>query len=85
MPRKQLNISLSETEYGWLLAAAEEAGEKPTKHARNIIVAEVQPPPETDLDAGLLAVPSWLLALLLFLRGKRPAGNASDSGNPGKG
>ena len=85
MPRKQLNVSLSETEYEWLLAAAEEAGEKPTKHARNIIVAEVQPPPETDLDAGLLAVPSWLLALLLFLRGKRPAGNASDSGNRGKG
>ena len=75
--RKQLNVSLSETEYGWLLAAAEEAGEKPTRYARDIIVAEVQPPPETDLEAGLVAVPSWLLAIVLFLRGNRTASDAS--------
>ena len=79
MPRRQLNVSLSEIEFEWLLAAAEEAGEKPTRHARNIIVAEVQPSPETDLDAGVVALPSWLLAVLLFLRGNRPARDASIS------
>ena len=85
MPRRQLNVSLSEIEYEWLVSSAEEAGEKPTRHARNIIVAEVQPPPETDLDSGVLALPSWLLAVLLFLRGNRPARDASNANNLGKG
>ena len=85
MPRRQLNVSLSQAEYQWLLAAAEEAGEKPTRHARNIIVEAVQPAPETDLEAGLVAVPSWLLAIVLFLRGNRPAGNASQKKPPANG
>ena len=84
MSRRQLNVSLSEIEYEWLLSDAEEAGEKPTRHARNIIVAEVQPPAETDLDSGVIALPSWLLAVLLFVRGNRPARDASNSINRGK-
>ena len=71
MTRKQLNLSLSLVEYDWLLAMAEEAGEKPTATARRIVVDAVTPAPETDLDAGIVALPPWLIAFLLFLRGHR--------------
>ena len=77
MARKQLNLSLSEEQYEWLLAVAAEAGEKPAATARRIVVEAVTPPPETDLDAGIIALPTWLLAVLLFLRGHR--GSASIS------
>ena len=75
--RKQLNLSLTQEQYEWLLSVAEEAGEKPTATARRIVVEAVTPPPETDLDAGIIALPPWLLAVLLFLRGHR--GSASSS------
>ena len=52
MARKQLNLSLSEEQYEWLLAVAAEAGEKPAATARRIVVEAVTPPSETDLDAG---------------------------------
>ena len=71
MSRKQLNLSLSEEQYGWLLAIAEETGEKPTATARRIIVEEITPALSTDLDAGIVALPPWLLAFLLFFRGHR--------------
>ena len=71
MARKQLNLSLSEEQYDWLLALAEEAGEKPTATARRIIVEEITPAPSTDLDSGIVALPPWLLAFLLFFRGHR--------------
>ena len=78
MARKQLNLSLSDEQYGWLLAIAEEADEKPTATARRIVVDEVTPAVATDLDAGIVALPPWLLAVLLFLRGHRGgASNAS--------
>ena len=77
MARKQLNLSLSEEQYEWLLAVAGEAGEKPAATARRLVVEAVTPPPETDLDAGIIALPTWLLAVLLFLRGHR--GSASIS------
>ena len=77
MARKQLNLSLTEEQYEWLLSMAEEAGEKPTATARRIIVEEITPAPSTDLDAGVVALPPWLLAVLLFLRGHR--GSASTS------
>ena len=52
MARKQLNLSLSEEQYEWLLAVAAEAGEKLAATARRIVVEAVTPPSETDLDAG---------------------------------
>ena len=77
MARKQLNVSLSQQEYEWLCAAAEDAGEKPTAHARQIIVEAVAPALATDLDAGIVALPPWLLAFLLFFRGHRAGASST--------
>ena len=82
MARKQLNLSLSQQEYEWLLAMAEEAGEKPTATARRIVLEAVTPAPSTDLDAGIIALPPWLLAFLLFFRGHR-AGASTTSQQEG--
>ena len=72
MARKQLNLSLTLEQYGWLEELAEEAGETPTKYARVIVLDQITPAPETDLDSGVLALPPWLAHFLLFLRaGKR--------------
>ena len=38
MARKQLNLSLTLEQYGWLEELAEEAGETPTKYARVIVL-----------------------------------------------
>ena len=73
MARKQLNLSLSLEEYEWLQAAAEEAEVKPTAYARDLVVAAITPAPETDLEAGVVALPPWLLAVLLFFRHSRPS------------
>ena len=60
MARKQLNLSLTLEQYGWLEEMAEEAGETPTKYARLIVVDQITPAPETDLDSGVLVLPPWL-------------------------
>ena len=72
MPRRQLNISLSPEQYEWLVEAAQEVVETPTGFARSLIVEAVTPPPETDLEKGLLALPGWLIALLLLVKGGKP-------------
>ena len=69
MSRKQLNVSLSPEQYEWLVEAAQEVGETPTGFARSLIVEAVSPPPETDIEKGLLALPGWLIALLLLVKG----------------
>ena len=82
MARKQLNLSLTEEQYEWLKAAAEEAELTPTRYARELVVAAVTPEPEEDPASALLSLPPWLLAVLLFLRTGRlaPGGVASKSG-----
>lgn len=52
MARKQLNLSLTLEQYGWLEELAEESGETPTKYARVIVLDKITPAPETDLDSG---------------------------------
>ena len=75
MPRKQLNLSLTMEQYGWLEEQAEEAGETPTKYARFIVLNQITPAPETDLDSGVLVLPPWLAHFLLFFRaGRREQG-----------
>ena len=67
MPRKQLNLSLTLEQYGWLEEQAEEAGETPTKYARHIVLDAITPAPETDLDSNVLVLPPWLAHFLLFV------------------
>ena len=76
MPRKQLNVSLSPEQYEWLVEAAEEVGETPSGFARSLIIDAVTPPLETDLEKGVLALPGWLIALLLLVKGGKPKGTA---------
>ena len=68
MARKQLNLSLSEEQYEWLLAVAGEAGEKPAATARRIVVGGGHPAAGdrpgrgnnsvADLVAGRVAIPA---------------------------
>ena len=67
MPRKQLNLSLTMEQYGWLEEQAEEAGETPTKYARLLVLDQITPAPETDLDSNVLVLPPWLAHFLLFV------------------
>ena len=71
-----MNVSLSPEQYEWLSAAAEDVGETPTGFARSLIIEAVTPPPETDLEKGVLALPGWLIALLLLVKGGKPEGTA---------
>ena len=48
----------------------------PTGFARSLIIEAVTPPPETDLEKGVLALPGWLIALLLLVKGGKPKGRA---------
>ena len=75
MARKQLNLSLTLEQYGWLEELAQEAGETPTKYARLIVLDAISPAPETDLGSGVLVLQPWLAHSLLFLRtGRRVMG-----------
>ena len=56
MARKQLNLSLTLEQYGWLEELAQEAGETPTKYARLIVLDAISPALETDLGSGVLVL-----------------------------
>ena len=72
MPRKQLNIGLSLSQYEAVRVAAEEEGVTVTVYCRDAVMEKAAPEPEIP-DVAIL--PAWLLHVLLFLtRGKtRPA------------
>ena len=72
MPRKQLNIGLSLSQYKAVRVAAEEEGATITAYCRDAIMEKAAPEPELP---DVAALPAWLLHVLLFLtRGKtRPA------------
>ena len=72
MPRKQLNIGLSLSQYEAVRVAAEEEGATITAYCRDAIMEKAAPEPELP---DVAALPAWLLHVLLFLtRGKtRPA------------
>ena len=72
MPRKQLNIGLSLSQYEAVRIAAEEESQTITAYCRDAIMEKAAPEPEIP-DVAIL--PAWLLHVLLFLtRGKtRPA------------
>ena len=72
MPRKQLNIGLSLSQYEAVRVAAEEEGVTVTVYCRDAVMEKAAPEPEIPDVATL---PAWLLHVLLFLtRGKtRPA------------
>ena len=72
MPRKQLNIGLSLSQYEAVRVAAEEEGVTVTVYCRDAVMEKAAPEPEVPDVATL---PAWLLHVLLFLtRGKtRPA------------
>ena len=72
MPRKQLNIGLSLSQYEAVRVAAEEEGVTVTVYCRDAVMEKAAPEPEIP---DVAALPAWLLHVLLFLtRGKtRPA------------
>ena len=72
MPRKQLNIGLSLSQYEAVRVAAEEEGVTVTVYCRDAVMEKAAPEPEIP---DLTTLPAWLLHVLLFLtRGKtRPA------------
>ena len=72
MPRKQLNIGITLSQYEQVRIAAEEEGVTITVYCRDAIMDKAAPEPEIPDVATL---PAWLLHFLLFLtRGKtRPA------------
>ena len=73
-PDKQLNVSLSPEQYEWLSAAAEDVGETPTGFARSLIIEAVTPPPETDLEKGVLALPGWADSPVAIGEGRETGG-----------
>ena len=72
MPRKQLNIGITLSQYEAVRIAAQAEGVTITAYCRDAIMEKAAPEPEIP---DLAALPAWLLHLLLFVtRGKtRPA------------
>ena len=72
MPRKQLNIGITLSQYEAVRIAAEAEGVTITAYCRDAIMDRADPQPDIP---DLATLPAWLLHFLLFLtRGKtRPA------------
>ena len=72
MPRKQLNIGITLSQYEAVRIAAQAEGVTITAYCRDAIMEKAAPEPEIP---DLAALPAWLLHLVLFVtRGKtRPA------------
>ena len=72
MPRKQLNIGITLSQYEAVRIAAQAEGVTITAYCRDAIMDRADPQPELQ---DLAALPAWLLHFLLFVtRGKaRPA------------
>ena len=67
MPRKQINLSFTDSAYELVTAAADAQGLTINQFARAAIMEAAQPMPEDlEEDGGFL--PMWLLGLLALLR-----------------
>ena len=75
MPRKQVNLSFTDSAYELVTAAAEAQGVTINQFCRTAIMDAAEPLPE-DLETG--GFPAWLLALLTLLR--RTPSSTSQSG-----
>ena len=76
MPRKQLNIGITLSQYEQVRIAAEEEGVTITAYCRDAIMEKAAPEPEIPDVTGL---PTWLIHFLLFLsRGKTRAAMPSE-------
>ena len=67
MPRKQVNLSFTDSAYELVTAAAEAQGVTINQFCRTAIMDAASPLPEDLEDDGRL-IPAWLLALLVTLR-----------------
>ena len=77
MPRKQVNLSFTDSAYELVTAAAAAQGVTITQFCRTAIMDAAEPLPE-DLEPEAGGFPAWLLALLALLR--RTPSSTSQSG-----
>ena len=76
MPRKQLNIGITLSQYEVVRIAAEAEGVTITAYCRDAIMEKAAPEPEIPDVTGL---PTWLIHFLLFIsRGKTRAAMPSE-------
>ena len=67
MPRKQVNLSFTDSSYELVTAAADAQGVTINQFCRTAIMDAAEPLPE-DLEEGVGGFPAWVIALLSLLR-----------------